>query len=119
MFDTRIRAATIVDGNGGEPFTADIGITDGVIAAVGNDIGNAKNTIDADGATATPGFVDIHTHFDGQVSWDETLAPSILHGVTTCVMGNCGVGFAPLKKNDEERLISLMEGVEDIPGSVL
>ena len=119
MFDTRIRAATIVDGNGGEPFTADIAITDGVIAAIGSDVGNAKTTIDADGATVTPGFVDIHTHFDGQVSWDETLAPSILHGVTTCVMGNCGVGFAPLKKNDEERLISLMEGVEDIPGSVL
>ena len=119
MFDTRIKSATIIDGSGGVPFTADIGITDGVIAEIGESIGEAKKTIDADGATATPGFVDIHTHFDGQISWDETLAPSILHGVTTCVMGNCGVGFAPLKKNDEQRLISLMEGVEDIPGSVL
>lgn len=119
MLDTRIRAATVVDGSGGEPFTADIGITDGVITAIGDDVGDAKTSIDADGATVTPGFVDIHTHFDGQISWDETLAPSIFHGVTTCVMGNCGVGFAPLKKNDEQRLISLMEGVEDIPGSVL
>ncbi len=119
MFDTRIMAATIIDGNGGKPFRADIGISDGVIAEIGDNIGDAKTTIDADGASVTPGFVDIHTHFDGQISWDETLAPSILHGVTTCVMGNCGVGFAPLKKNDEQRLISLMEGVEDIPGSVL
>ena len=119
MFDTKINGATVVDGNGGEPFTADIGITNGVITEIGDNVGRAKTIIDADGATATPGFVDIHTHFDGQVSWDETLAPSILHGVTTCVMGNCGVGFAPLKKNDEQRLISLMEGVEDIPGSVL
>jgi N-acyl-D-aspartate/D-glutamate deacylase len=119
VFDTRIKAVTIVDGNGGEPFTADIGITNGVIAEIGDNLGEARTTIDGDGATATPGFVDIHTHFDGQISWDETLAPSILHGVTTCVMGNCGVGFAPLKKNDEERLINLMEGVEDIPGSVL
>jgi len=119
VFDTRIKSATIIDGSGGEPFTADIGITDGIIVEIGESIGDAKKTIDADGATATPGFVDIHTHFDGQISWDETLAPSILHGVTTCVMGNCGVGFAPLKKNDEQRLISLMEGVEDIPGSVL
>lgn len=119
MFDVRIKAATIIDGNGGKPFRADIGISDGVIAEIGANVGDARTTIDADGASVTPGFVDIHTHFDGQISWDETLAPSILHGVTTCVMGNCGVGFAPLKKNDEQRLISLMEGVEDIPGSVL
>ena len=119
MLDTRITGATIIDGNRGDPFAADIGITDGIITSIGRDVGNAKSTMDADGATATPGFVDIHTHFDGQVSWDQTLAPSILHGVTTCVMGNCGVGFAPMRKNDEERLINLMEGVEDIPGSVL
>ena len=119
MFDTRITGARIFDGNGGDPFTADIGINEGVITAIGDDVGDAKQTIDADGASATPGFIDIHTHFDGQVSWDETLAPSVLHGVSTCVMGNCGVGFAPMRKNDEERLISLMEGVEDIPGSVL
>ena len=119
MLDTRITGATIIDGNGGDPFTADIGIADGIITTIGSDVGNAKSTMDADGATVTPGFVDIHTHFDGQVAWDETLAPSVLHGVTTCVMGNCGVGFAPMRKNDEERLINLMEGVEDIPGSVL
>ena len=119
MLDTRITGATIIDGNRGDPFAADIGITDGIITSIGRDVGNAKSTMDADGATATPGFVDIHTHFDGQVSWDQTLAPSILHGVTTCVMGNCGVGFAPMRKNDEERLINLMEGVEDLPGSVL
>jgi len=119
VLDTKITGATIIDGNGGDPFTADIGITGGVITAIGSDVGDARSTMDADGATATPGFVDIHTHFDGQVSWDQTLAPSVLHGVTTCVMGNCGVGFAPLRKNDEERLINLMEGVEDIPGTVL
>ena len=119
MLDTKIVGATIYDGSGGEPFTADIGIEDGVITAVGERVGEAETTIDADGAIATPGFVDIHTHFDGQVSWDQTLVPSVLHGVTTCVMGNCGVGFAPLRANDQDRLISLMEGVEDIPGSVL
>jgi N-acyl-D-aspartate/D-glutamate deacylase len=119
MLDTRITGATIYDGGGEEPYQGDIGIRDGVIVALGNSVGAAKSTIDADGAIATPGFVDIHTHFDGQVSWDETLAPSILHGVTTCVMGNCGVGFAPLRQDEEERLISLMEGVEDIPGSIL
>jgi len=118
VLDTRIRGATIIDGNGGEPFAADIGIRDGTIVELGK-VGDARHTIDADGALATPGFVDIHTHFDGQVAWDETLSPSVLHGVTTCVMGNCGVGFAPLHRNDEHRLISLMEGVEDIPGSVL
>ncbi len=119
MFDTKITDATVYDGNGGIPFNADIGISDGMISAIGANIGAAKATIDANGAIATPGFVDIHTHFDGQISWDQTLAPSVLHGVTTCVMGNCGVGFAPLKKNEEKRLINLMEGVEDIPGSVL
>ncbi len=119
LIDTKISGALIYDGNGGEPMTADIGIRDAVIVAIGSDVGAAKATIDADGAIVTPGFVDIHTHFDGQVAWDQTLAPSVLHGVTTCVMGNCGVGFAPLKKGNEHRLISLMEGVEDIPGSVL
>ncbi|MBT8077879.1 MAG: amidohydrolase family protein [Gammaproteobacteria bacterium] len=119
MLDNRIRGATVYDGNGGEPYTADIGIKDGIIAALGGDVGRAREEIDASGAIVTPGFVDIHTHFDGQVSWDETLVPSVLHGVTSCVMGNCGVGFAPLRENEQERLISLMEGVEDIPGSVL
>ena len=118
MLDTRIEGATIVDGNGGEPYAGDIGIRAGRIVELGR-VGAARETLDAAGAFAMPGFVDIHTHFDGQVSWDETLSPSVLHGVTTCVMGNCGVGFAPLHRNDEHRLISLMEGVEDIPGSVL
>ncbi|MDH4254843.1 MAG: amidohydrolase family protein [Gammaproteobacteria bacterium] len=118
MLDTRIEGATIVDGNGGEPYAGDIGIRAGRIVELGR-VGAARATLDAGGALAMPGFVDIHTHFDGQVSWDETLSPSVLHGVTTCVMGNCGVGFAPLHRNDEHRLISLMEGVEDIPGSVL
>ena len=119
MLDSRITDAKIYDGNGGQPFTADIGIKNGIIVALGSDVGNAGTTHKADGAIVTPGFVDIHTHFDGQVAWDETLAPSVLHGVTSVVMGNCGVGFAPLRENEEERLISLMEGVEDIPGSVL
>ena len=110
--------ATIVDGSGEEPYRGDIGIRDGRIVEIGR-VDAARVTIDADGALATPGFVDIHTHFDGQVSWDDTLSPSVLHGVTTCVMGNCGVGFAPLRRGEEQRLINLMEGVEDIPGSVL
>ena len=119
MLDSRIIGATIYDGTGGEGFSADIGIADGIIVAIGKDVGMAKSTINADGAIATPGFVDIHTHYDGQIAWDETLAPSVLHGVTSCVMGNCGVGFAPLRANEEDRLIALMEGVEDIPGSIL
>lgn len=119
MLDTKITGVMVYDGNGGEPYSADIGISGQYISKIGSDVGDAAMTIKADGAIATPGFVDIHTHFDGQVSWDETLSPSILHGVTTCVMGNCGVGFAPLKANEEQRLINLMEGVEDIPGSVL
>lgn len=118
MLDTRIMGATIVDGSGEEPYRGDIGIRDGRIVEIGR-VDAARVTIDADGALATPGFVDIHTHFDGQVSWDDTLSPSVLHGVTTCVMGNCGVGFAPLRRGEEQRLINLMEGVEDIPGSVL
>ncbi|MDH5311783.1 MAG: amidohydrolase family protein, partial [Gammaproteobacteria bacterium] len=91
MLDTRIEGATIVDGNGGEPYAGDIGIRAGRIVELGR-VGAARATLDAGGALAMPGFVDIHTHFDGQVSWDETLSPSVLHGVTTCVMGNCGVG---------------------------
>ncbi|KAF0233769.1 MAG: amidohydrolase [bacterium] len=119
MFDLLIKGGKIVDGSGQEPFSADIGIKDGKIVSIGklNDI--AQETIDADGAIVTPGFVDIHTHYDGQVSWDETFSPSIYHGVTTVVMGNCGVGFAPVQPGSEDRLISLMEGVEDIPGTAL
>jgi N-acyl-D-aspartate/D-glutamate deacylase len=115
-YDLVIKQATIIDGTGNAPYIADIGIQAGQIAEIGNiaDIG-----IDAKGQWLTPGFIDIHTHFDGQASWDETLSPSIYHGVTTVVMGNCGVGFAPLRKGDQDRLIRLMEGVEDIPGVAL
>lgn len=118
-FDLKITGGQVVDGTGRPGFRADVAIKDGVIVEVGRCAGAAARTIDADGATITPGFVDIHTHYDGQVSWDDELAPSCHHGVTTCVMGNCGVGFAPVRESDRERLIRLMEGVEDIPGSAL
>ncbi len=119
MLDLKITGGTVIDGSGSQPFTADIGVRDGKIVAVGNIAEATDQTIDATGAIVTPGFVDIHTHFDGQVTWDESFTPSIFHGVTTCVMGNCGVGFAPVRKGEEQRLINLMEGVEDIPGSAL
>src|SRR4029077_19971031 len=98
---------------------ADVAITDGVVTEVGTVDGAAKQTIDADGALVTPGFVDVHTHYDGQVTWDPHLTPSSWHGVTTIVMGNCGVGFAPAKPDEHDWLIGLMEGVEDIPGAAL
>ncbi len=119
MFDLLVKAATVVDGSGATPVTADVAIRDGLIAEVGQITGAARATLDAQGAWLTPGFVDIHTHYDGQASWDETFSPSIHHGVTTVVMGNCGVGFAPLRSGEQDRLISLMEGVEDIPGVAL
>lgn len=120
MFDTIIKNGTIVDGLGGAPFVGDIAFQDGVIAAVGGAIaGSAKETLDAQGAIVTPGWVDVHTHYDGQVSWDSELAPSSHNGATTVVMGNCGVGFAPVKPGEEKTLIELMEGVEDIPGTAL
>ena len=119
MFDYRINGATIVDGTGAEPVTGDIAIEDGRIAAVGRVEGRARETIDADGAHATPGWIDVHTHFDGQVSWDDTMDPSFSHGVTSIVMGNCGVGFAPCPPGHEKQMIELMEGVEDIPGTAL
>jgi len=120
MFDTIIKNGTIVDGLGGAPFVGDIAFQDGMIAAVGGAIaGAAKGTLDAQGAIVTPGWVDVHTHYDGQVSWDSELAPSSHNGATTVVMGNCGVGFAPCKPHDHDRLIRLMEGVEDIPFPVL
>lgn len=119
MYDYRINNATIVDGTGAKPRRGDIAIKNGRIAAVGTVDGLAKETIDADGAHATPGWVDVHTHYDGQVSWDDTLDPSFSHGVTTVVMGNCGVGFAPCPPGGERRMIELMEGVEDIPGTAL
>ncbi len=119
MHDYLIKGATIVDGTGAAPFDGDIAIKDGRFAAVGAADGRARETIDAQGAHATPGWVDVHTHYDGQVSWDDTLNPSFEHGVTTIVMGNCGVGFAPCPPGGEQRLVELMEGVEDIPGTAL
>ncbi|RMD87671.1 MAG: D-aminoacylase [Alphaproteobacteria bacterium] len=117
--DVIIRGGTVFDGTGRPGFRADVGIREGRIAAIGRIADPADRVIDAEGAIVTPGFVDIHTHYDGQACWDETLAPSSLHGVTTAVMGNCGVGFAPLHSGDEETLIALMEGVEEIPGVAL
>ena len=119
MFDLLIKAATVVDGQGGDPVTADVGVRDGRIAEVGRLGGAAHETVQAEGAWLVPGFIDIHTHYDGQAHWDETFSPSIHHGVTTVVMGNCGVGFAPLRAGEQHRLISLMEGVEDLPGVAL
>ena len=117
--DLLIRGGTVIDGTGVPARTADIAISDGVVTAVDDVEGTATRTIDADGALVTPGFVDIHTHYDGQATWDDHLAPSSWHGVTTVVASNCGVGFAPVAPSDHHRLIQLMEGVEDIPGAAL
>jgi N-acyl-D-aspartate/D-glutamate deacylase len=118
-YDVIIRGGTVVDGTGAAPRTADVAISDGMIAEVGRVSGSARRTIDADGLTVTPGFVDIHTHFDGQATWDPHLTPSCWHGVTTAILGNCGIGFAPVRADRHDWLIELMEGVEDIPGSAL
>jgi N-acyl-D-aspartate/D-glutamate deacylase len=117
--DLIIRGGTVVDGTGAEARTADVAISDGIVTEVGALDGTAERTIDADGLLVTPGFVDIHAHYDGQASWGERMIPSSWHGVTTVVAGNCGVGFAPVRPTDHQRLIELMEGVEDIPGVVL
>ena len=117
MHDLVIRAGRVVDGSGSPARTADIAIDGGVITEVGAVDQRGRRELDADGALVTPGFVDIHTHYDGQATWDVELAPSSWHGVTTAVMGNCGVGFAPVPPADHQRLIELMEGVEDIPGA--
>ena len=119
MYDSIIRNGTIIDGTGDDRFAADIAIKDGKIAKIGQITETATNEIDAKGKLVTPGWVDIHTHYDGQATWDPLLAPSSWHGVTTVVMGNCGVGFAPVKPEDRNFLIELMEGVEDIPGAAL
>lgn len=119
MHDLVIRGGTIVDGSGAKKYTGDISIDGGRYTQVGGTVGAGREEIDADGAIVTPGWVDIHTHYDGQVTWDPHLTPSGGHGVTTAIMGNCGVGFAPAAADSHEWLINLMEGVEDIPGAAL
>ena len=120
MHDLVIQGGTVVDGTGAAARTADVTVSDGRVTGVGDHRGEAAtHTVDADGLLVTPGWVDIHTHYDGQATWDEVLAPSSWHGVTTLVTGNCGVGFAPARPDRHEWLIGLMEGVEDIPGSAL
>ncbi len=119
MYDLIIENGLIYDGRGNKPFKADIAIRDKKIAKIGLIKEDSKQRIDADGKIVTPGFVDIHTHYDGQATWDPYLRPSTYHGVTTVVMGNCGVGFSPCKPDQRDWLIGLMEGVEDIPGTAL
>ena len=119
QYDLVIRGGLVVDGTGEEPFVADVAVKDGRIAFVGPDAGAGAEEIDAGGRIVTPGFVDVHTHYDGQAIWSNRLSPSSSHGVTTVVAGNCGVGFAPCRTEDHARLISVMEGVEDIPGVVM
>ena len=119
MHDLVIRGGMVVDGTGAAPFVADVAINGGQISTVGTVRGKGREEIDAAGKIVTPGFVDIHTHYDGQATWDQEMGPSSWHGVTTVVMGNCGVGFAPAKPDKHDWLIGLMEGVEDIPGTAL
>src|SRR5689334_10869897 len=119
MYDLLIRGGTIVDGSGAPARTGDVAIQGDRIIEVGRVSGRCKRTVDADGLLVMPGFVDIHTHYDGQATWDPLLTPSCWHGVTTAVMGNCGVGFAPVRPDAHDFLIELMEGVEDIPGIAL
>ncbi len=118
-FDLVVRNGTVLDGTGAEPRDADVAIKDGRIAAVGRVSGAGREEIDAKGLAVTPGFVDVHTHYDGQATWDERFTPSSGHGVTTVLMGNCGVGFAPCRPEDRDTLIKVMEGVEDIPEIVM
>ncbi len=119
MNDLLIRGGRLADGTGAKARTADVAIRDGRIVEVGSSTTAARRTIDADGLLVTPGFVDIHTHYDAQATWDPLLTPSCWHGVTTAVCGNCGVGFAPAHPERHDWLIGLMEGVEDIPGTAL
>ena len=119
MHDIVIRGGSIIDGSGAPAFSGDVAIAQGRIAAVGGKQGPARREIDADGLLVTPGWVDVHTHYDGQAMWDPLLAPSCWHGVTTVMFGNCGVGFAPVKKEHRGALMDLMEGVEEIPNPVL
>ncbi len=119
MHDLVITGGTVVDGTGAAMRRADVAIDDGIITAVGSDLGASRRVIDAEGLTVTPGWVDIHTHYDGQLTWDPVLAPSSTNGVTSVVVGNCGVGFAPAHADRHDWLIQLLEGVEDIPGTAL
>ncbi|MGZ8734417.1 MAG: amidohydrolase family protein, partial [Acidimicrobiia bacterium] len=119
MADLVIRNGSVVDGTGAPPRSADVEMTGDRITTVGDVDATGRREIDADGLLVTPGFVDIHTHFDGQVTWDPLVAPSSLHGVTSIAMGNCGVGFAPARTDSHDWLIGLLEGVEDIPGTAL
>src|SRR5215475_10562540 len=105
-YDIVIRGGTIMDGNGGAPFTGDVAVQDGKIAEVGKIASRGREEIDADGLSVTPGWVDIHTHYDGQAMWDSHLAPSSWHGVTTIVMGNCGVGFAPVRHDTQDKVVA-------------
>jgi N-acyl-D-aspartate/D-glutamate deacylase len=118
-FDLVIRGGVVIDGTGAPGYEADVAIKDGRIAAVGKVAGSGAEEIDAKGKIVTPGFVDLHTHYDGQVTWENRLAPSSSHGVTTVLMGNCGVGFAPCRPSEHDQLITIMDGVEDIPHVVL
>lgn len=119
MLDWLIKGGTVVDGTGAAPYVADVGLRDGRIVELGSITTPARQTLQAQGLWITPGFIDIHTHYDGQATWDACFTPSIYHGVTTVVMGNCGVGFAPVRPGHEDDLVKLMEGVEDIPGAAL
>ncbi len=116
-----IKGGLLADGDGGTPRLADVRIDGEIIAEVGDGLQPlaGERVIDAAGLLVTPGFVDLHTLYDGQITWDEVVAPSCWHGVTTIVVGNCGVGFAPVRPGQEDRLVELMEGVEDIPGTAL
>ena len=122
-FDLVIRAGIIVDGLGGDPYVGDVAVRRGVIESIGTTerplAEDGALEIDAAGLLVTPGFVDLHTHYDGQAVWSERLTPSSAHGVTTAVMGNCGVGFAPCRPDDHDVLVDVMAGVEDIPGVVM
>ena len=118
-YDLVIRNGTVVDGLGGEPYRGDVAVNGGVIVALGAVDGTGDREIDATGLIVTPGFVDLHTHYDGQAIWSQRLSPSSSHGVTTALMGNCGVGFAPCRTRDHDVLVDVMAGVEDIPGVVM
>jgi len=118
-YDLVIRGGQVVDGSGGEPFLADVAIRGATIVAVGQAIGRGAEEIDATGKIVTPGFIDVHTHYDGQITWSNQMAPSSDHGVTTVVMGNCAIGFAPAKADQHELLMKIVSGVEDIPEAVM